>query len=505
MRIALLLLSISPAFAGILDLGGSGGGGGSASATTPGGSDTQVQFNDGSAFGGDAGLIYNKTSDFLGVGAGPTPGGRLHISSGSVIIDGNVAKLIFGTVGTGLYIDNASNFLGVGTSNPLTRLDVNGTSSLRGASTIAGSSLTVTHAASGTEVPFILLRNTNGSAGDKQSIRFENVGFAGASSIISELNTGGGTASLYLNNGSGNILRINATGVGINKDAVAADLDVNGAAVFRDGITATSTAAILGNAFSVGTSTFVVTASSVGVRNANPSAALDVNGETVSRGQFTAASSATVIGAFRADTNTLVVDDSNDRVGIGKSNPATKAHLSSGTLTIDGTGVGLTSYKALGTTHMEWLQTPAFGMILQGNATTGNLVFMGRSSGSNTPIMAIGRDQPGILIGNRPSELVRGVLQVAGSGAGTVENASLRIDTATLISPETPALLVDGDNGRVGLGYNNPQEKLHVSSGTMHFSGTGSPTTGGALCINTAGQLTKCTSIIDASGNCTCP
>lgn len=43
--------------------GGSSGG-------TPGGSDTQVQFNDASAFGGDAGLVYNKTSDTLTVGAG---------------------------------------------------------------------------------------------------------------------------------------------------------------------------------------------------------------------------------------------------------------------------------------------------------------------------------------------------------------------------------------------------------------------------------------------------
>lgn len=46
------------------------GGGG-----TPGGSDTQVQFNDGGAFGGDAGLTYNKTTDTLTVGTGLTVGG----------------------------------------------------------------------------------------------------------------------------------------------------------------------------------------------------------------------------------------------------------------------------------------------------------------------------------------------------------------------------------------------------------------------------------------------
>lgn len=35
-----------------------------------GGSDTQVQFNDGGALGGDSGLTYNKTTDTLTVGAG---------------------------------------------------------------------------------------------------------------------------------------------------------------------------------------------------------------------------------------------------------------------------------------------------------------------------------------------------------------------------------------------------------------------------------------------------
>ena len=33
--------------------------------SSPGGSDTQVQFNDGGSFGGDSGLVYNKTTDAL--------------------------------------------------------------------------------------------------------------------------------------------------------------------------------------------------------------------------------------------------------------------------------------------------------------------------------------------------------------------------------------------------------------------------------------------------------
>jgi hypothetical protein len=48
-------------FTGTLDEVGTGGG-------TPGGSDTQVQFNDGgSTFGGDADFTWNKTTNVLGI------------------------------------------------------------------------------------------------------------------------------------------------------------------------------------------------------------------------------------------------------------------------------------------------------------------------------------------------------------------------------------------------------------------------------------------------------
>ncbi len=47
----------------IVDNGATCGGGG-----TPGGSDTQVQFNDGGAFGGDSGLVFNKTANALTLG-----------------------------------------------------------------------------------------------------------------------------------------------------------------------------------------------------------------------------------------------------------------------------------------------------------------------------------------------------------------------------------------------------------------------------------------------------
>ena len=49
-------------FTGTFDEVSAGGGGG-----TPGGSDTQIQFNDSSAFGGDADLTWNKTTNVMTV------------------------------------------------------------------------------------------------------------------------------------------------------------------------------------------------------------------------------------------------------------------------------------------------------------------------------------------------------------------------------------------------------------------------------------------------------
>jgi hypothetical protein len=59
-----------------------GGGGG-----TPSGSNTQLQFNDSGAFGGDAGLTYNKTTDTLNVagGVGGGSGGSLVLAGGTTL------------------------------------------------------------------------------------------------------------------------------------------------------------------------------------------------------------------------------------------------------------------------------------------------------------------------------------------------------------------------------------------------------------------------------------
>lgn len=53
-----------------------------ASGGAPGGSDTQIQFNDGGAFAGAAGLIWNKTLSFFGIGTS-TPSATLAVQGGT--------------------------------------------------------------------------------------------------------------------------------------------------------------------------------------------------------------------------------------------------------------------------------------------------------------------------------------------------------------------------------------------------------------------------------------
>ena len=73
-------------FTGKLDESSAGGGGG-----TPGGSNTQVQFNDSNSFGGDDGLTFNKTTNELTVGADTSDGGSAKIYGDINLDDGGAS------------------------------------------------------------------------------------------------------------------------------------------------------------------------------------------------------------------------------------------------------------------------------------------------------------------------------------------------------------------------------------------------------------------------------
>ena len=74
-----------------LTIASTGGGGGS---TSPGGSNTQIQFNDSAVFGGDSGLTFNKTTDVLTVTGGLEVTGSANVA-GSVTVTNSVNAKVF--------------------------------------------------------------------------------------------------------------------------------------------------------------------------------------------------------------------------------------------------------------------------------------------------------------------------------------------------------------------------------------------------------------------------
>lgn len=118
----------------------SGGGG------TPGGSDTEVQFNDGGSFGGDAGLTYNKTTDSL------TITGDLAVNGGDITTSTTTAS-IFDATATTVNAFGAATTLNLGydatvssTTNISTGITASGqTKTINIGTSSAGSSTTLVY------------------------------------------------------------------------------------------------------------------------------------------------------------------------------------------------------------------------------------------------------------------------------------------------------------------------------------------------------------------------
>ena len=97
------------------------GGGGS---TSPGGSDTQIQFNDGGSFGGDAGFTYDKTTDSVTIAgditsSGTILGNRFELASGAVVLASDIANSVLhiGTSNQKILVSGPTQFGGAITAS----------------------------------------------------------------------------------------------------------------------------------------------------------------------------------------------------------------------------------------------------------------------------------------------------------------------------------------------------------------------------------------------------
>ena len=198
-------------FTGNFDIVGSASGG----TGDPGGSTTQVQFNDGGAFGGDSTFTFNKTTDTLSL-SNLTASGTTTLSGGTAngvaYLNGSQAL----TTGTGLVFDGTN--LGIGTSSPGAKLTVevpgsavqmrliaSSTAILRSryVDATAGFSFESSNSAEDAYIPFSLTGST---------VRFNTGTGANAATIDSSGNLGLGVTPSAWNGGS-KAIQLGAQGV----------------------------------------------------------------------------------------------------------------------------------------------------------------------------------------------------------------------------------------------------------------------------------------------------
>ena len=136
-------------------------------------------------------------------------------------------------------------------------------------------------------------------------------------------------------------------------------------------------------------------------------------------------------------------------------------------------------------------------MGVDGTVSDPNLEVKGFSIFGSTDLITHISTAPGNTVFNGAVEISSDVFVVGKS--------SFSAPVSVLDAGGASTYLFVRDDGNVGIGTINPNTKLHIASSTLTLDGTGAPATGGALCLNASGRLSKCASAIDGSGNCTCP
>lgn len=150
--------------------------------STVAGSDTQIQFNSVGSFGADSAFIWNNTSKRLSLGAGGSPGSRIHITSASDDLNSAITVGTWG-VANGYLNFPASCYLNVDSGN------------------------------AGTGEALYIGTNRTGNAGGTTLAKFNDNGRIGFGTItLTDFLNVNGSANFIGNIGIGNVSN---TGVGI--------------------------------------------------------------------------------------------------------------------------------------------------------------------------------------------------------------------------------------------------------------------------------------------------
>jgi hypothetical protein len=186
--------------------------------------------------------------------------------------------------------------------------------------------------------------------------------------------------------------------------------------------------------------------------------ALQIGTNTGDNGGLGVAGNVHIGRGLFVDTDTLVVDSTNDRVGIGKTNP-------DATLDVDGDAIIRGDLSVLGTTttidtENLRVQDPIIELG-KDNAGTGDLgLIMTRPSGSSNVAVIFDEDTDTLKIGYTNGGASDTTITMDSAPLSANVNGNLSVTSNLEVG--TANLFVDTTNSRVGVGTSIPTESLDV-------------------------------------------
>lgn len=437
---------------------------------TPGGADTQVQFNDGGAFGGDASFVWDKTNNRLGIGN--TPSTELEVT-GTVKSSGPFWSA-FGAAGThrGLLLENFDNTAvtqGVDIAAKLGGTEFQGLNWVKETAWLSGDvaankdvmlqlGVLTDNVAT---IPMVIKSNGNVGVGTTNPGRLLTLSLNGQPALAFEdQRTGAGVGSHYAGFVYDGGTALTSPGLVFQDLTDSGGFTANRLAFFKNGSVNFGSATAPTTAGQV-----VFTGGNVGIGTTTPSNKLDIQGASggLMRVQATAGDAIMTVDAS-GNPYVILSKASTAKWGLISGYAGTdkfSIYSYTGTpgnhLTIQPDGsVGVGTANPSVPLHVKRDQT----------ATTELLVDNTGTAGAST-VAAVSVGEAGIGYGT---------MRRYRDGSGVVEVGNLQNAALHLLTANTRQLTILG-NGNVGIGTTSPGvNRLNVA-----FSGLGAVTAGIAL------------------------